>query len=319
MRAGEISRIAVVGAGTMGANIAGAFARIGCDVRITDLNQRQLRNGMRILESSQKMLVDAKLLTQRRAHLALERVTWTVNLGSTCDNVQLLIEAVPEDLSLKKRMFRQFDELCPKKTVLASNTSGLAISEIASATKRPALVAGMHFWNPPHIIPLVEVTKGKKTSDATGRLLMAIARWIGKCPILVNHDIPGFVGNRLQFAVLREALYLLSEGVASAEDIDAAMTAGPGLRYGLLGPLRTADLGGLDVFHTISSYLFGELSAAKEPPALLSDLVKRKKLGAKTGHGFYKYTKRDAKKTIAQRDRVLLGFLNILKKERAHR
>jgi len=318
VRAQDVERVCIVGAGTMGANIAGEFARIGCDVRIADLNQRQLNNGMSILKNSQKALVDAKCLTQREARCALKRITWTINITSACDNIDLLIEAVSENMSLKKKMFCQFDRLCPKRTVLASNTSSLSISDIAAATKRPHRVAGMNFWNPSHIIPLVEVTKGKETSQATAKLLIDVSRRINKRPILVNHDIPGFVGNRLQFAVFREALHLLSEGIASAEDIDAAMTAGPGLRYSLLGPLRTADLGGLDVFHAISGYLFDELSVAKEPPALLSDLVKRKKLGAKTGHGFYKYTKAGVKKTIAQRDKVLIEFLRILKKERAH-
>ena len=315
MEAQDVERVCIVGAGTMGANIAGEFARVGCDVSITDLNQPQLEKGMGILKSGQQALIDAGLVREGEAQSAWERVTWTTDLAGACEGVDLLIEAVAENMSVKKEMFGQFDRLCPERTVLASNTSGLSISDIAAATKRPGRVAGMHFWNPPHIIPLVEVTKGQDTSEATATLLMAVVQRLKKRPILVNHDIPGFVGNRLQFAVLREALHLLSEGVASAEDIDAAMTAGPGLRYGLLGPLRTADLGGLDVFHAISEYLFGKLSAAKEPPALLSDLVKKKQLGAKTGQGFYTYSETELKKTIAKRDKVLIEFLKILDRE----
>jgi len=144
---------------------------------------------------------------------------------------------------------------------------------------------------------------------------MGICRRIGKRPILVRHDVPGFVGNRLQFAVLREALHILSEGIASAEDIDAAMTAGPGLRYGLLGPLRTADLGGLDVFLAISTYLFAELNSDSSPPVLMEKLVKEGRLGAKTGGGFYEYSEEESSEIIAQRDRVLLGFLKVLKEE----
>ena len=315
MRAEDISRVGVVGAGTMGASIAGEFARIGCDVVVTDVNQRRLQNGMSILRSSQKALVDAECLTQPAAQSAWEHLTWTTSLESACGEIQLLVEAVTEDLSLKKEMFTRFDRLCPTSTVLTSNTSGLSISGIASATERPGLVAGMHFWNPPHIIPLVEGTKGEGTTDATADLLMSVCRRMDKRPILVNRDIPGMVGNRLQFAVFREALHLLSEGVASAVDIDTAMTAGPGLRYGLLGPLRTADLGGLDVFHAISSYLFAELSATNEPPALLSELVQAERLGTKTGQGFYEYSVGEPENTIAQRDRVLLGFLDVLKEE----
>jgi len=299
----------------MGAGIAGEFARAGCAVRLMDVKDKFIERGMELVDAAQEALVGARLLTAHKAKAARKRITATTSLGAACDGVQLLVEAVSEDLAVKKKMFRQFDALCPGRAVLASNTSGLSITKIASATKRPKLLAGMHFWNPPHLIPLVEVTKGKGTSDATARLLMKVARRIGKRPILVKHDVPGFVGNRLQFAVMREALHILSEGIASAEDIDTAMTAGPGLRYGLLGPLRTADLGGLDVFKAISDYLFAELSDAKKPPKLMADLVKRRKLGAKAGEGFYKYSRRDLKQIVNQRDHVLLGFLKVLRQQ----
>jgi 3-hydroxybutyryl-CoA dehydrogenase len=239
----------------------------------------------------------------------------TTALETGCEGVDLLVEAISEDLDLKREMFGRFDALCPAEAVFATNTSGLSITEIARATNRADRVVGMHFWNPPHIIPLVEVTRGEATSDETADLLMAVCRRLGKRPILVRHDIPGFVGNRLQFAVVREALHLLAEGVASAEDIDTAMTAGPGLRYGLLGPLRTADLGGLDVFLAISGYLFAQLNASPEPPALLSELVEAGKKGAKTGEGIYQYGNEVVGRYLAQRDRVLLGFLEVLKRE----
>jgi len=184
---------------------------------------------------------------------------------------------------------------------------------MAAVTRRPELVAGMHFWNPPHLIPLVEVTQGKDTAKRTVDLLMGVCRRMGKRPILVRHDVPGFVANRLQFAVLREALHLLEEGIATAQDIDAAMTAGPGLRYALLGPLRTADLGGLDVFAAISSYLFPTLSAARRPPGSLERLVRQGKLGTKTGAGFYRYPKGERERIFAVRDAVLPGFLKVLR------
>jgi 3-hydroxybutyryl-CoA dehydrogenase len=174
----------------------------------------------------------------------------------------------------------------------------------------------MHFWNPPHLVPLVEIVNGEKTSEATAKLLLDLGRRLGKKPILLRRDIPGFVGNRLQFAVLREALHLLAAGVASAEDIDTAMSAGPGVRYGLLGPLRIADLGGLDVFLAISQYLFGELSSERLPPKILSDLVNRGRLGAKSGRGFYEYAAGEGQRLVTERDRRLIGFLRVLGQDR---
>lgn len=308
----NISTVAVIGAGTMGAGIAGEFAREGCDVRLVDLSEDLLERGIAMLRNAQKALIEVQLLTARQAVAALDRIRPLTSLDAACDQVQFVIEAVPEDMDLKQELFRRLDALCPQSAVLASNTSGLSITEISHATERPELVAGMHFWNPPHVIPLVEVTKGSETSGSTAELLMTICRRIGKRPILVQHDVPGFVGNRLQFAVLREALHILSEGIASAEDIDTAMTSGPGLRYGLLGPLRTADLGGLDVFLAISRYLFAQLNSDRAPSALLAELVKAGKLGAKTGSGFYEYAHGETTRIITHRDRILLEFLKVL-------
>ena len=313
MKAEDVKTVTVIGAGTMGAGIAGEFARAGCDVRLTDLSEAILNRGMELADLAQRGLIDAGLVTERRASAALKRITLLASHEEACDGVDLLVEAVSEDLALKQKMFRDFDAMCPRRAVLASNTSGLSITDIAGATRRPTKVAGMHFWNPPHVVPLVEVTRGGRTSPATANLLMEVCRRLGKRPILVRHDVPGFVGNRLQFAVMREALHILDEGIASAEDIDTAMTAGPGLRYSLLGPLRTADLGGLDVFGTIAGYLFGHLNSETKAPRVLDDLVKKGKLGAKSGAGFYDYppTRRD--EILRHRDRVLLELVKILR------
>ncbi|MFA6110634.1 MAG: 3-hydroxyacyl-CoA dehydrogenase family protein [Candidatus Latescibacterota bacterium] len=311
----EVSIAAVIGAGTMGAGIAGELARTGCRVRLLDADPAALDRGLARMESGLTALVTAGLVPAEEAEAARGRVAPVIDLARACDGVQLLVEAVREDLAIKEEIFAEFDRLCPADAILTSNTSGLSITRIAAATGRPAQVAGLHFWNPPHLIPLVEVTQGEQTTEATAESLLALARRMGKRPIRVRHDVPGFVGNRLQFAVLREALHLLTSGVASAEDIDTAMTAGPGLRYGLLGPLRTADLAGLDVFLAISRYLFKDLSSASEPPALLAELVAAGHLGAKAGQGFYQYQTDELQRQIAQRDRVLLGFLEVLQRE----
>jgi len=315
MRASDICTVAVIGAGTMGSGIAGLFARAGCEVRLVDLSAELLQDAMDRLRRAQEALIQEDLLSPEEAAAAVERIRPLTSLAEACAGVQFLVEAVPENLTLKQEMFDRFDELSPAEAVFVSNTSGLSITELAGATHRPDLVAGMHFWNPPHVIPLVEVTEGPHTSDATATLVLDMCRRIGKRPILVRHDVPGFVGNRLQFAVLREALHILSEGIASAEDIDAAMTAGPGFRYCLLGPLRTADLGGLDVFLAISEYLFPQLNNDTQPPAVLRALVKNSRLGAKSGGGFYDYSPEDLNRIISQRDRLLLRLAKLLTTE----
>ena len=313
----DVSRVAVVGAGTMGSGIAGEFARAGCTVKLVDLDAGLLERGMESIRGAQAVLVEAGSVAQDLATQSLGRIETTSELDVACTDADLVVEAITEELTAKQALFQKLDAICSSTTVLASNTSGLSITKIGEPTGRPELVVGMHFWNPPHIIPLVEVTKGAATSDATAELLMSTCRRLGKRPILVRHDIPGFVGNRLQYAVMREALHLVSEGIVTAEDVDTAMTAGPGLRYGFIGPLRTADLGGLDVFHAICDYLFAELDARQDSPALLADLVAQGKLGAKSGQGFYDYSGDELSRQLRTRDRVLLGFLDVLKRETA--
>lgn len=317
MKASEIEVVAVIGAGTMGAGIAGEFARAGCEVRLVDRDAGALDRGMEMLRKAQESLVKAEFVTVENADMALQHIRSVMTIEDACAGVQLLVEAAPEDVALKQELFARFDACCPEEALLASNTSGLSITKIAGATSRPELVAGLHFWNPPHIIPLVEVTKGELTSDATAQTLLDVCVRLGKRPILVRHDVPGFVGNRIQFAIMREALHILSEGIASAEDIDTAMTAGPGLRYALMGPLRTADLGGLDVFNAISEYLLGKLNSSAEVPRALGELVKQGKLGAKTGSGFYEYPGKAQGEIVGRRDRLLLEFLRILNQDAA--
>ena len=318
MKATDIRTVAVIGAGTMGAGIAGVFARARMRVFLVDRTDDLLARGMAALRSSQDSLVAAGRLTGTEALAAAERISPVLDLPRACGEADLLLEALPEDIGIKREMFTRVDRLCPPESLFASNTSGLSITRLAEATGRPGSMAGMHFWNPPHIVPLVEVVRGERTTDETAALFLDTARLLGKRPILVRRDVPGFVGNRLQFAVFREALHLLQKGIATAEDIDAAMTAGPGFRYGLLGPLRTADLGGLDVFHSISRYLFAELGAETGPTELLSSLVASGRTGSKSGAGIYEYRGDEAARLVARRDRVLLAFLEALERDTDH-
>lgn len=315
MKAKPIASAAIIGAGTMGAGIAGLFARAGSNVTMVDLDKARLEAGLKRLDLAQQALVDAGRLSLEQSRAALDRVLITTSVPEVCESADIVLEAVIEDMDIKKDLLKHVEASAPPSAILASNTSGLSITSLAAATQRPDRVVGMHFWNPPHLVPLVEVTRGRETSSTTANAVMDAARRLGKKPILVRRDVPGFVGNRIQFAVLREALHLLAEGVATAEDIDTAVSAGPGLRWAYMGPLRTADFGGLDVFNAISEYLFADLAEDKSPPGDLPDLVGSGHLGAKSGKGFYTYEGKDLGEAIRQRDRVLLGFLKALESQ----
>lgn len=301
-------RNTVIGAGTMGTGIAQCLADHGRGVKLFDVDPVALDRALDQMSANRRFLLEAGLLSPEMAGKAPQLVQTTSDIAQATSDIDLLFEAAPEDLSLKQDLFRELDQLCDEHVAFASNTSGLSITKIASATKRPDRVAGFHWWNPAHLVQLVEVISGEHTSAELIQHLLTLARSLGKRPIHVQRDVPGFVGNRLQFAVFREAMKLISDGVVSPQDLDEAMTFGPGSRWSLMGPIRTADLGGLDVFHSISSYLWSDLSDETSPPKMLSDKVEAGQLGAKSGQGFYSYDADELSKWIEQRDKFLVGL-----------
>lgn len=300
---------AVIGAGTMGTGIAQCLADHGIPVTLFDVNAQALGRAIQRMRVDRHVLVQAELLSSDAAVCSEGLVTTTSRLEEAVGGVGLVFEAVPEDLALKCDLFARLDGLCDADVSFASNTSGLSITRLASATNRPERVAGMHWWNPAHLTPLVEVVSGERTDRRLISQLLELARYLGKRPIHVRRDVPGFVGNRLQFAVMREALHLVEEGIATPEDVDAAMTNGPGLRWAFMGPLRTADLGGLDVFTSICAYLWPTLSNAAEPPTVLRERVENGHLGAKTARGFYTYDQDQLADYTRRRDQYLIERL----------
>jgi len=274
------ARIAIVGAGAMGSGLAALFARRGFGVVLIDPVDGALARADAAIE---RHLTAAGVAD---AALARARIASATSLDAAAA-VDLVIEAVPERLELKQRLFAELDALCPPRTVLASNTSGLSINAIASALARPERFVGTHFFTPADVIPLVEVVRGDATTDATVDFVMRVLRSAGKRPVLVRRDIPGFIANRIQHALAREAIALLEQGVASAADIDEVVRWSLGLRLALTGPLEQRDLNGIDVHHAIASYLYAELENRSTPAPLLTAMVGRGELGAKSGKGFY--------------------------------
>jgi 3-hydroxybutyryl-CoA dehydrogenase len=281
-----IRQIAVIGSGTMGRGIAYLSAVAGYDTILHDADAGALDAALASIDSTLKKGVEKGKVAASDAGPARGRVHTATELEEAVRQADLIIEAVPEDLDLKRNIFSQADLFCGEDTILASNTSSIAISTLAGAVERRDRFVGMHFFNPPHVMKLVEIVRGERTSDETVSAVTKVAETMGKQPIIVR-DFPGFATSRLGVAVGIEAIRMLEEGVASAEDIDRAMELGYNHP---MGPLRLTDLVGLDVRLGIAEYLASTLGPRFDPPQLLRDLVARGKLGKKTGEGFYRWS-----------------------------
>ncbi len=289
-----IETIAVIGAGTMGHGIAQVAAASGFRVLISDVDRESLARGVRAIEGNLAKGIQRGKLTEDDRDRTLQQIHGTTNLEE-CAAADLIIEATPEQLELKKDVLRQLEVASDRPFIFASNTSSLSITEIAGSSKRPEAVIGMHFFNPVHIMRLVEIVVGEKTSSETVDAVKSVGRKMGKEPIVVK-DVPGFASSRLGVALGLEAMRMFEQGVASVEDIDTAMELGYNHP---MGPLKLTDLVGLDVRLNIAEYLYRELgSETFRPPEVLRRMVSEGKLGKKSGEGFYDWSaeKEDARR-----------------------
>ena len=283
----EIKTVLVIGAGTMGHGIAQVVAQAGSSARLFDVDATLAETGLaKIRQNLEKGVEKGKVVPADR-DATLARLSTTTDLKRGAADADLVVEAVPERMELKKRLFADLGSSAPPAAILASNTSSLSIAEIAAASGRPDRVVGMHFFNPVHIKPLLELVRTPMTSAETLDAAVAFGKRIGKTVIVVK-DSPGFATSRLGIALGLEAIRMVEEGVASAEDIDAAMTLG----YGhAMGPLKTTDLVGLDVRLGIADHLNRSFPGGRfEPPTLLRKMVGEGKLGQKSGRGFYDWS-----------------------------
>lgn len=277
-----IQNVAVVGAGAMGSGIAALFAARGLDVVLIDPAPGALDRAAAIIDRQLGVLAPDTVDASRRRI----RMESGLEAAAPCS---LVIEAVPEKLELKRDVFGRLDIACRPDAIFATNTSGLSINAIAQAVTRRDRFVGTHFFTPADVIPLVEVVRNDETSTATVDAVMAALRAAGKRPVLVKRDIPGFIANRIQHALAREAISLLEHGVASAEDIDEVVKWSLGIRLALSGPLEQRDMNGIDVHHAIATYLYPDLENRTTPSPLLAQKVASGQIGAKAGQGFYEW------------------------------
>ena len=278
--------IGVIGAGTMGHGIAQVAAAAGYRVLLRDVDLDSLSRGIKAIERNLARGMELGKLTEADRDSTLQHIRGTTKLAELA-NADLIIEAAPERLDLKQEILREVESHSSRDFIFASNTSSLSITEIAKASARPAQVVGMHFFNPVHLMRLVEIVVGKATTDDTVEIVREVSRRLRKEPIIVR-DVPGFASSRLGVALGLEAMRMLEEGVATAQDIDTAMELGYNHP---MGPLKLTDHVGLDIRLNIAEYLYRELASETfRPPEVLRRLVKEGKLGKKTGEGFYTWT-----------------------------
>ena len=275
----------------MGHGIAQVCSQVGkFDVTMRDIEQRFVDNGMKMIQDSLERYVKKGALSEAESKAVLERIHTTLDLKEAVQNADLVIEAVTENPALKKAVLADTGRLAPPHSIIASNTSSISITEIGAAVGRPERVCGMHFFNPPQLMRLIEIVRGLKTSDETVEVVKQISLKLGKEPVIVKKDTPGFIVNRILMQALNEAVYLVAEDIATSEDIDKACELG--LNWPM-GPLKLLDYIGIDTALSITEVMVNETGDPKfRPSNLLRQMVRANLLGRKTGHGFYDWTKK---------------------------
>ncbi len=311
----EIRRVAVAGTGMMGPGIAATFALGGREATIVSRTSEGAAKGVATARSLIEVLTKNGLADPGQAKEAAQRLTSSADLEATVGAAQLVVESIPENLALKQAFFARLDKASPA-AILCSNTSGMSITAIAEKSSRPERILTTHFWNPPHLLPLVEVAVGKRTDPARAQEVMTVLQACGKTPVLVHHDRPGQLVNRIQHAMVRECTHIVQEGIATAEDVDLALKNGLGMRLPVYGLFEHGDIVGLDLVKAVQDYVLPDLSSVTEAGWLHQEKVKRGELGAKNGKGFLTWTPEKAQQAIARRDAFLIQVLRWKKEGR---
>jgi len=305
--------IAIIGAGLMGHGIAQIFASQGHPVYLLDVSDELLEKAVENIRANLTLMAQSGIGSTGDIEPAIGRIKTTRKLEEAATGAQFVIEAVTENLEVKQKLFKELDSICSLNSILATNTSVISITEIAAKAARRERIVGTHFWNPPYLIPLVEVIKGQETSPRVVDLTVDLLRSVGKHPVKVKKDVPGFVGNRLQHALWREAISIIDKGIADPETVDEVVKKGFGIRLPVLGPIENADMVGLDLTMAIHDYILKHIESSPEPAPLLREKVKKGDLGFKTGQGFQRWSVEEVQRS---RKRLLEYLLKWTKEQK---
>jgi len=304
----NLERIAIIGAGLMGHGIAQIFAFHGHPVYLVDENQDTLDSAKNRVRANLSNMSKQGVNVGASVEDIISRIEISVDMANACQGSDFVFEAVFEDLELKQQIFADLDQLCSPTTILCSNTSVISITEIAAKAEHPERIIGTHFWNPPYLIPLVEVVRAENTAEWCTTATYDLLARVGKHPVHVHKDVPGFVGNRLQHALWREAFAIIDEGICDPATVDEVIRNGFGLRLPILGPIETADMVGLDLTLAIHNYILQHINADPTPSTTLQARVAAGELGFKSGTGFMQWSQDDI---IESRQRLADYLINI--------
>jgi 3-hydroxybutyryl-CoA dehydrogenase len=299
----------LLGAGMVGHGLALHFARAGYPVSLYSRTQQTLDKAIEGIEANLPALLQKETNVEDEIRKIISRIKTTRNMNEAVAGAAIAIESVAEDLKVKQDLFKELDQMCPRDVILATNTSVISITAIAAKAKNRDRIVGTHFWFPPYLIPLVEVVKGRDTSDETMEITYQFMKKAGKHPIKCLKDVPGFVANRLQHALWREAISIVERGIADAATVDDAIKQSFGIRIPVLGPIENADMVGLDLTLAIHNTVLRDLEASPSPSPLLRDKVSKGELGFKSGKGFYdSWTPENIKRTRARLTKHLIDY-----------
>jgi 3-hydroxybutyryl-CoA dehydrogenase len=310
----KLENITIIGAGLMGCGIAQVFACSGHPVWLVDTEEEILKLAKEQVIKNLKQLVQHGISFSNKIEKIVEQISTATEMARACEGCDFVIEAVYEKLDLKQQVFADLDRLCPPEAILCSNTSVMAITEIAERASKRERILGTHWWNPPYLIPLVEVVRAEETADRCIDATYDLLARVGKHPVRVHKDVPGFVGNRLQHALWREAFAIIDDGVCDPATVDEVVCNGFGLRLPILGPVENADMVGLDLTLSIHDYILKHLNANPTPSTTLRSRVEQNQLGFKTGKGFQEWS--DAE-VAASRERLTNYLMKVISQEKS--